>query len=131
MADRILIALVVIVAGVVAYLLLQRWQQRKASAAAVAVADATGRPTILYFRSDHCAPCATQSRYLDQLAGQLGETIAVRKIDADTDADLASRFGVFTVPTTLVVDATGNVRHANYGLADSGKLAAQLRHVVA
>lgn len=131
MTDRILIALLVMAAGVAAYLLLQQWQRRKASlaiAAAPPVANELRRLTILYFRSDHCAPCAAQSRYLDQLAAQLGESVAVRKIDADVESDLASKFGVFTVPTTLVVDASGQVRHANYGLADAGKLAAQLRH---
>lgn len=128
MADRILIALVVMAAGVAAYLLLQQWQRRKATAAAADTAPA-GRPTILYFRSEHCAPCAAQSRFLDQLAAQLGESVAVRKIDADLDPDTAAKFGVFTVPTTLVVDAAGQVRHANYGLADYGKLTAQLQRL--
>jgi thioredoxin-like negative regulator of GroEL len=129
MTDRILITLVVIAAGVAAYLLLQGWQRRRASAAAVTTGAAAGRPTILYFRSDHCAPCAAQSRFLDQLSAQMGDAIAVRRIDAEQDAATASRFGVFTVPTTLVVDAAGQVRHANYGLADAGKLTAQLRHL--
>lgn len=130
MTDRIVIALLVMAGGVAAYLLLQAWQRRKASVAfaqtGAAPAGAPGRATILYFRSDHCAPCAAQSRYLDQLSAQLGESVAVRKIDADVDTELASRFGVFTVPTTLVVDAAGQVRHANYGLTDAGKLKAQL-----
>ena len=39
----------------------------------------------------------------------------------------AERYGVFTLPTTLIVDPKGTVRHANYGLADSRKLANQLR----
>jgi thiol-disulfide isomerase/thioredoxin len=131
MTDRILIALLVMAAGVAAYLLLQTWQRRKASlaiAAAPSAESGIARPTILYFRSDHCAPCVTQSRFLDQLAGQLGDALAIRKIDADAEPDLAAQFGVFTVPTTLVVDAAGQVRHANYGLADAGKLAAQVRH---
>jgi thiol-disulfide isomerase/thioredoxin len=131
-SDRILIALLVMAVGVAAYLLLQGWQRRKAATALATIGAATdtapaGRPTILYFRSDHCAPCAAQGRYLDQLTGQLGDAIAVRKIDADLDADIAAKFGVFTVPTTLIVDAAGQVRHANYGLADLGKLAGQVR----
>jgi thiol-disulfide isomerase/thioredoxin len=103
MGDRILIALLVMAVGVAAYLLLQAWQRRKASVAfaqtGVASTPEPARATILYFRSDHCAPCAAQSRYLDQLAGQLGDAVSVRKIDADVDTDLA----------------------------DAGKLAAQLR----
>jgi len=36
---------------------------------------------------------------------------------------------VFTLPTTLIVDPHGTVRHANYGLVDARKLAGQLRKV--
>ena len=129
MADRILITLIVVAAGVAAYLLLQRWQQGKATAAMSAGNRATGRPTVLYFRSDHCAPCAAQGRFLDQLSQQMGEAVAVQKIDADADAETAAKFGVFTVPTTLVVDGRGQVRHANYGLADLGKLTSQLQQL--
>ena len=130
MADRILIALIVMAVGVAAYVFLRQWQRRKVSAAmSMSGASVADRPTILYFRSDHCAPCAAQSRFLDQLTAQLGESVTVRKIDADRDPDSAAKFGVFTVPTTLVVDESGQVRHANYGLADFSKLTAQLRHL--
>ena len=129
MTDRIVITLIVVAAGVAAYLVLQRWQQGKATAAMSAGNRATGRPTVLYFRSDHCAPCAAQGRFLDLLSQQMGEAVSVQKIDADADAETAAKFGVFTVPTTLVVDGRGQVRHTNYGLADLGKLTSQLRHL--
>ncbi len=123
MADRMLIALIVIAAGVGAYLLLSLRQRERASAAV----EPTGKRTILYFRSDSCAPCATQWRFIEMVRGQFGDQIAVEKIDADVESEKAARFGVFTLPTTLVVDAQGKVRHANYGLAEPVKLAAQLR----
>ena len=48
-------------------------------------------------------------------------------MDADVDQAKAERYGVFTLPTTLIVDPMGTVRHVNYGLADTRKLASQLR----
>ncbi|HQF71709.1 MAG TPA: hypothetical protein PLH39_10565, partial [Promineifilum sp.] len=36
-------------------------------------APAAGRPTLLYFRADHCAVCPAQGRYIDQAAAQWGE----------------------------------------------------------
>jgi thioredoxin-like negative regulator of GroEL len=125
MIDRVLITVVVICAGVAAYLLFQVWQRSRASAAF----EPTGKPTVLYFRSDTCAPCAAQARFLEQVRSQFGDRIAIEKIDADAERERADRFGVCTVPTTLVVDAEGKVRHANYGLAEPAKLAAQLREV--
>ena len=107
------------------YLLFQRRQRSRASAAF----EPTGKPTVLYFRSDACAPCVDAGALPRQVRGQFGDQIAIEKIDADVDRERADRFGVFTVPTTLVVDAAGKVRHANYGLAEPVKLAAQLREV--
>jgi thiol-disulfide isomerase/thioredoxin len=125
MLERLLIALFVMAIGVGLYLLFQRRQQARATAAF----EPTGKPTVLYFRSDACAPCATQARFLDMVRGQFGDLIAIEKIDADVDRERAERFGVFTLPTTLIIDAAGKVRHANYGLAEPVKLAAQLREV--
>lgn len=125
MEERLFIALVVICAGVGAYLAFQTWQRSRASSAF----QPTGMPSVLYFRSDTCAPCATQARFLEELNRQFGDRVAFEKIDADVERERANRFGVFTVPTTLIVDAAGQVRHANYGLAEPAKLAAQLRDV--
>jgi thiol-disulfide isomerase/thioredoxin len=125
MADRLLIALIVMAAGVGLYRLFQRWQQARASSAF----EPTGKPTVLYFRSDTCAPCLTQARFLEQVRRQFGDRVAIEKIDADVERGRADRFGVFTVPTTLVMDAEGKVRHANYGLVEPAKLAAQLAEV--
>jgi thioredoxin-like negative regulator of GroEL len=125
MVDRVLIALIVMAAGVGAYLLFQAWQRSRAASAF----EPTGKPTVLYFRSDTCAPCVAQARFIEQVRRQFGDRVAIEKIDADAERERAGRFGVFTVPTTLVIDAEGKVRHANYGLAGPDKLARQLAEV--
>lgn len=131
MLERLLIAAALIALGLVAYRLFAHWHRTRASGAARsqdATADAT--PAILYFRSDRCAPCTTQARFLEQLAAQYGPRVAIHKIDADREPEAAGRYGIFTIPTTLVVDQTGQVRHANYGLADTRKLIAQVQPLV-
>jgi thioredoxin-like negative regulator of GroEL len=89
-----------------------------------------GAPTLLYFRSDRCAPCVTQSRLLAQLPGQLTERLAIKQVDAGKEPEVASQYGVFTVPTTLLIDRDGVVRHINYGLTDAGKLTRQVESVL-
>ncbi len=125
MVERLFVAIVVISVGVGAYLLLQAWQRSRATAAF----QASGRPTVLYFRSDVCAPCVMQARFLEQVRVQFGDRVAIEKIDADAERERADRFGVFTLPTTLVIDGAGRVRHANYGLTEPAKLASQLHDV--
>lgn len=127
MLERMLMTTGLILLGVAAFLLLRYLHLRGASRAAVA----GGKPAVLYFRSDTCAPCATQGRFLQQLLAEFGDRIVVEKVDAVEEADKAARYGVFTLPTTLIVDAAGQVRHANYGLADTRKLATQLAAVEA
>lgn len=86
-----------------------------------------GRPTLLYFRSDSCAVCPTQARFLEQLAGD-GENgrFTIQKIDVDTDPDKARQYGIMTLPTTMVLDTAGQVININYGLTPPHKLAKQL-----
>ena len=99
---------------------------RRAQAGAVAI----GKPAILYFRSDACVPCSTQGRLLQQLQAEFGDRIvSVEKVDTEKEQAKAQRYGVFTLPTTLIVDPPGTVRYANYGLADPRKLASQLRAI--
>jgi thioredoxin-like negative regulator of GroEL len=55
--------------------------------------------------------------------------VTIQKVDADLEPDLASKYGIFTLPTTLIVDRSGEVRHINYGLTATKNLARQLEKV--
>ena len=89
-------------------------------------APAAGRPTLLYFRADHCAVCPTQGRYIDQAAAQWGDRLLVERVDVERDPETAARYRVLTLPTTVLLDGDGRARHVNYGLADAHKLDRQL-----
>jgi thioredoxin-like negative regulator of GroEL len=86
----------------------------------------SSKPLLLYFRSEHCAPCVTQTHFLDQLEGKWHGRLAIQKIDTDAEPEKAQQFGVFTLPTTILVDNVGKVRHINYGLTNVQKLLQQL-----
>lgn len=86
-------------------------------------------PTVMYFRSDSCGPCLSQSHYLQVLESKFDGQLNIQKIDADKERDKANHYGIFTLPTTLVVDRRGDVRHINYGLTAADKLAQQLEKV--
>ena len=119
MLERLALILVLTAAAVVAYRLVRLVHMRRMAPAPVA-----GRPTLLYFRADHCAVCPTQSRYVDQLAAQWDGHI--ERIDAERDPATAARYRVFTLPTTVLIDGGGQVRHVNYGLTDAHKLGRQV-----
>lgn len=83
-------------------------------------------PTLLYFHSDHCAACPAQGRMLDQLLVTWNGRLTVERIDAEQEPETASRYGVFSLPTTILIDTTGHVQQINYGLTHTTKLEQQL-----
>jgi len=103
---------------------------RAAKAVPAAQEDAmfqTGRPAVLYFTTPDCATCkAFQRPQLNRFSGMLGERVQVVEIDAQSQPDLAGRWGVMSVPTTFVLDAAGKPRHVNHGAVTAEKLAEQV-----
>ncbi|HYY54020.1 MAG TPA: thioredoxin family protein [Candidatus Dormibacteraeota bacterium] len=87
---------------------------------------ATGRLTILYFHGDRCSDCVVQERELDVILTARPE-IAIRADHAPSA--LSRRFGVLTVPTTVVLDGAGRARAVNYGLTARDVLERQLGEV--
>jgi len=120
MLERLALVLLLAAAGVAAYALLRQLHMRR-----MQPANAAGRPMLLYFRSASCAVCPAQGRYVDQLAAQWAG-LTIERIDAERDPDTAARYRVFSLPTTVLIDGRGQVRHVNYGLTDAHKLGRQL-----
>lgn len=86
------------------------------------------KPVIVYFTTPDCVPCKTVQRpALNQLVNLLGDKLQVIEIDATQRPDLAKQWGVLSVPTTFLLDARGEVRYVNNGVARAEKLMEQLR----
>ncbi len=131
MIARLWITLGLIALAALFLFLLNLYQRRRATAAAQAdtgEADVRSqRPRVLYFRSDTCISCETQSRLFEKLDVSILEL--VQKVDVDRERDLAETYNVLTLPTILVIDAEGQVRHINYGLVAPQRLQTQLANL--
>ena len=131
MIARLWITLGLIALATLSLFLLSIYQRRRATAAGRAdggVADVRRRrPRVLYFRSDTCISCATQSRLFETLDDSVLEL--VQKVDVDRERDLAEAYNVLTLPTILVIDAEGQVRHINYGVVAPRRLQTQLANL--
>jgi thiol-disulfide isomerase/thioredoxin len=90
--------------------------------------DASATPGLLYFTTESCVQCRTrQWPAIQRALTSLGVPIEVRRIDAIEQPELAQRWGVLTVPTTVVLDRSGQALAVNYGVAETPKLVEQLR----
>lgn len=128
MLERIVFAIAVVGLGVLAYRLLLSIQHRLALKAGYA--GASGRPALLVFTSPTCAPCKFQQLpIIDRLMGGWGERIDLRVIDVTEQPDAAARFGVWSLPTTIVLDAHGRVQAINQGIAGEKKLQEQFSRI--
>ena len=93
------------------------------------VVDAN-RPVLVDFYADWCAPCRVVAPVVDQLAEDYADRVVVFKVDVDASPDLASRFGVRSIPT-LVLFKDGKPVETLVGVVTRGQLSGVLDNVAA
>lgn len=132
MIERILILGVLVVVGVIAYQLITRRQLQVAAVAVVTDPLLNNVPlnkqTIVYFTTPHCAPCKLQQTpTLNKLETASDGQLQVIRVDATEDPSAAERWGVFSVPTTFVLDETGKPKRVFNGVVSEDQLKQELK----
>lgn len=123
------LAIIIIGLGAFAYWLVnQRLLIRARSNVLTLFRQLPNKPVLVYFTTPDCAPCKTIQRpAIDRISNLLGENLEVVEINAYEQPDLAKTWGVMSVPTTFVLDARGEARYVNNGVARAEKLLEQIQ----
>lgn len=58
---------------------------------------------VLKFFADWCGPCHVLNPIMDELEKEMGDKVAVKKIDVDKESEFASKNGVLSIPTLLIL----------------------------
>ena len=104
------------------------WQasrRRRALGAGPAAGLGSGTPQILVFTGTLCADCLVQKDVVNRLLTQRPR-FETREIMAAQAPELTRRFGIQSVPATVLIDSAGTPSAINYGLVDERTLGRQL-----
>ncbi|HML65119.1 MAG TPA: thioredoxin [Dysgonomonas sp.] len=65
------------------------------------------KPALIDFYADWCGPCKVVAPILEELADEYGGEIYIYKIDTEQEQELASVFGIRSIPSLLFIPMTG------------------------
>jgi thioredoxin 1 len=60
-------------------------------------------PLLLDFGADWCEPCKALEPVVAEVARNFKDKLRVMQVDLDESPDIASRFGVMSIPTLLLI----------------------------
>ncbi|MDR5708834.1 MAG: thioredoxin family protein [Armatimonadota bacterium] len=90
-----------------------------------AQADVPG-PAVVAFTHPLCVPCRTQQMPALERLQTLNPEVRIEVVDVQRQPERARRYGIWTVPATAVVDASGRIAALNHGVTDEHRLLGQL-----
>ncbi len=70
------------------------------------------KPVLLDFYADWCGPCRMVSPIVDEIARERDD-ILVAKVNVDNEPELASEFGVVSIPSLFVIKGGKVVNQAS------------------
>lgn len=91
------------------------------------------KPGIVLFTADYCGPCKHRQRpNIQKVIAHFGEsTIQFIMVDVDELPEVANRWGVMSLPTTVILDKDGKPIHINHGVTEQETLQKQLQSILA
>ena len=94
------------------------------------VVHSSKEPVLVDFWAEWCAPCRALGPTIDELADDFADRAKVAKVDIDAAPELASRYGVASIPTVIVFRGGEPVERIT-GLAPKERLADLLEESIA
>jgi thioredoxin 1 len=88
------------------------------------------KPVVVDFSATWCGPCRQLTPIIEELAGEYSGKVKVGKVDIDESQDVASRYGIMSVPTVLFFQG-GKMVDTMVGLGSKSVYKAKIDGLVA
>ncbi len=86
-------------------------------------------PVLVDFWAEWCGPCKAIGPAIEQLAGEYEGRAKVVKVDVDADPDLATEYGVMSIPAVFLFKG-GKVVDQHVGLAPKDRFVEMLNRAL-
>ena len=83
------------------------------------------KPILMDFYADWCGPCRIQGPILEEIKVAFEGKAEIKKINVDKENDLATKYGIFVVPT-LILEKDGKEVNKWTGVTSKEELTAAL-----
>jgi thiol-disulfide isomerase/thioredoxin len=121
----------------------------------VSLSDFKGKPVVVNFWASWCPPCKEEMPYFNEVYKELGDEVQFMMVDLvdgsretvdtakafikdngyefpvffDTDQDAAIAYGVYSIPTSIFIDAEGKVVKAITGTMTKADLLEEIENI--
>lgn len=79
------------------------------------------KTVLVDFWASWCMPCKMMLPVVEAVAKEIGDDVKIAKINVDEEPELASRYGIMSIPTFLVFK-NGNVTNMTVGMQDKQEI---------
>jgi thioredoxin 1 len=81
----------------------------------------SSQPVVVDFWAEWCGPCRMIAPALEEIAGTMGDSVKIVKLNVDENPATASKYGIMSIPT-LMLFKNGELAPRQVGAAPKQKL---------